>query len=227
MLYLKSLKWGTIQNPLDLHWQQGEKIVLILPDATEQETLISILMREMMPTEGSIEWSIKSDIAFWRQTREEWGESTANRVLIQYVENLLKALRKYEQLSIQLAKQFSPAQLGGFMEEMEELEEFINSYDAWELEHELKNLKTTFSLPDTETAMVDLSLQDQKKVELAALLGAPQFARIFVNPFSYLEERQTEAIKHKLEADKIGWLLLSTHEELLPLPDIYRKVTLN
>lgn len=226
MLTLKDVKPTAGQKPVDLEASGQQKVVLQLPQTNATSQWIGMLREETRPVEGTFQWETDEPVGFWSLAKPNRGEVAMNKVVVQYVERLLKALQKYEQLSIQMAKHFSPAQLGGYMEEMEELETFINDHDAWELEHHIKSWKQTLNLPDGTIPMHDLSLVDQQKAELGAIMVAPNLFSVIANPFSRLNDEETKAVRQVLEQSERGWLLITTPDEALPLTTVDRKVML-
>ena len=226
MLTLKGVKPTADQKPVDLEASSREKVILQLSQDNAISQWMAMLREEAEPLEGTWQWETDESVGFWSLAEPNRGEVALNKVVVQYVERLLKALRKYEQLSIQMAKHFSPAQLGGYMEEMEELETFINDHDAWELEHHIKSWKQTFNLPDGTTPMHDLSVIDQQKTELTAIMVAPKLFAVMANPFPILNEVETQAVRQVLEQSERGWLLFTTPDESLPLTAIDQTVML-
>ncbi len=222
MLDIARLPLSANVNPLNLNCGKTEKVVLILPEM-ERGLLWDFLTGNAQPGEGKIEWAEESEQVFWPNKEEEWENNPVNKVLTRYVADLLKSLRKYEQLNLKMARHFSPAQLGGYIQEMEALEQFIQNYEAWELEQEIKEWKNLFNLPDGETPMKTLNKTTQKLVGLTSVLIVPKCYRVLENPFAFVKENP-DAVAQKLDQSETGWLLLKTKNEELPLSNIDKKL---
>ncbi len=202
--------------------QAQQQAVLAMPDKATQDALISVLMGQSNPVAGSIQLPEDNQYHIIQPDDEEAEEDRKLKaVLTSPFQRLLTSLRKYEQLSIQMSKHFSPMQLGGYMEEMEELEQLINQYGAWELEANLKAWQEGLQLPDLRIPYEEATPQQQWVVLLTRAFVLPAPLTIFPDPTPSLNKDQQDFLMQQLTPLSSSWLVVSTIEHLRAWPEAY------
>lgn len=223
MITFKDLCLTEASEPLDLSMKSGEQRVLVMPDQASSDTLIHCLNGQLAPHAGSISLpeTLQYHVVSWPQEAEE--DQKLKAVLTQPYQRLLTSLRKFEQLSIQMSKHFSPMQLQGYMEDMEELEQLINQYDAWELEANLKNWQQGLQLTDLSIQYDEASLQQQWAVLLTKAFVLPVPLTLLPDPTPWLNEEQRNFLIKQMTTLSAAWLVVSDVENSANWPAAYHQ----
>lgn len=219
MLALDELVYMAGAPPLSLQLPTGAKGVLPCPDQQAQEALCAALsepenldQRHHLPDTYQV---LSTD------TTGE-GAQKLRAVITARVAGLLKALRKYEQLSIRMTRHFSPVQLGGYMEELSELEEHLEAYQAWDLEQRLKEWREGLELPDLDQHLKAVEPHQQVAAKLMQAFVMPAPLTVATDPLPWLTPQQQTFLLRNLEATGQGWLILSTYQDYRTWPEAYR-----
>ena len=222
-LSFENLQPAETAPALQLTLQAQQQAVLAMPDEGSQEALVSVLKGQSTPVAGSVQLPENNQHHIVLPGDEEEEEDRKLKaVLTAPFQRLLTSLRKYEQLSIQVSKHFSPMQLGGYMEEMEELEQLINQYEAWDLEANLKTWQAGLQLPDLSIPYDDATTQQQWAVLLTRAFVLPASLTIFPDPTPWLNEEQQDFLIHQLTLLSSSWLVVSTTGQAQAWPEAYR-----
>jgi ATPase subunit of ABC transporter with duplicated ATPase domains len=220
MITFHDLRPTTHSPTLNLSLASGQKGVLALPNKQSSDALLSCLKGQLVPQSGSISFP-PSDQYHIIPPIEKDANQKLKAVLTNPFQRLLSSLRKYEQLSIQMSKHFSPMQLQGYMEDMEELEQLINQYDAWELEANLKDWQAGLQLPDLSIPYDEASLQQQWAVLLTRAFVLPASLTILSDPTPWLNEEQREFLMKHLTTLSTGWLVVADVDNSYNWPNAY------
>lgn len=224
MLSLTDFKPTNTAPAINLSLEEQQQVVLALPDEGTQEALLACLRSQQLPAAGSL--TLPPDHQYHlvppeSDDAEEEEDRKLKAVLTEPYQRLLTSLRKYEQLSIQMSKHFSPMQLGGYMEQMEELEALINQYEAWELEANLKAWQEGLQLPDLSIPYDEATPQQQWAVLLTRAFALPATLTILPDPMPWLNESQQHFLVQQLTALSGSWLVLSTETNSQAWPQPY------
>jgi ATPase subunit of ABC transporter with duplicated ATPase domains len=222
MITLQDLYLTVGSDPLQLSLKSGDKGVLVMPDQASSDALIRCLNGQMAPYSGAINLPEAEQYHLVSWPHEAEADQKLKAVLTQPYQRLLTSLRKYEQLSIQMSKHFSPMQLQGYMEDMEELEQLINQYDAWELEANLKDWQAGLALPDLSIPYDEASLQQQWAVLLTRAFVLPAPLTLLPDPTPWLNEEQQNFLVKQMKAHSAAWLVVSDVENSVNWPEAYR-----
>lgn len=222
MLSLSNLQVTNAGPAFNIQLQEYEKAVLMMPDEVSRDILLACLKGQQKPTTGSVTLPDAADYAILPPENEAEKDSTLKTVLTGPFKRLLTSLRKYEQLSIQMTKHFSPMQLGGYMEEMEQLEELINEYNAWDLEANLKAWQNGLQLPDLSTSYHEAAESEQWAVLLTRAFVLPAHFTILPDPNPILNKDQDAYLKQQLTSLSGGWLVISTTDQAQNWPEAYQ-----
>ncbi len=206
---------------LCLSLKSGEKQVVVMPDQASSDGLIDCLNGERAPQAGSISLPEPEQYHVVTRPDEVKEDQKLKAVLTQPYQRLLTSLRKYEQLSIQMSKHFSPFQLQGYMEEMEDLEQLINQYEAWELESDLKTWQKGLQIQDLSVPYKEAEPDQQWAVILSRAFVMPTPLTILKDPLPWLNEKQRDFLLQQMTELSAGWLVLSTYNSYSAWPEAY------
>jgi ABC transport system ATP-binding/permease protein len=145
--------------------QSGQRVAVIGQNGQGKSTLFKIIMRSVEPDSGemAIDKSVKIEMLD-QQPKFEANLSVRDAIENQLVE-LKSAKKEYEEITNRLASEYENIEL---LRKQNELANFIDFHNAWDLENMIERVLEEFQLKQYEFKDVHmLSGGEQRRVSLA------------------------------------------------------------
>ncbi|SMD36369.1 ATP-binding cassette, subfamily F, uup [Reichenbachiella faecimaris] len=185
--------------------EQGQKVALVGVNGCGKSTLLNIVAKKMNPDEGVVSFSRDLKVAILDQAPDLGAFDTVLDSITGGDHPEAKVLSEYWQL---IEK---PEPTDKDQERMQELIEKIDSLNAWDYEHRLKEVLGKLGINDLNQSIQDMSGGQQKRIALAkALLDEPDFL-ILDEPTNHLDLDIIEWMEEFLSSQNLA-ILMVTHD---------------
>ncbi|MCT4542076.1 MAG: ABC-F family ATP-binding cassette domain-containing protein [Vallitalea sp.] len=185
-----------------------DKIGLIGVNGTGKSTLLKSLVGIESLDSGKVTTSRDAKIQYLSQNPYFDSESTVLQQIFKGDSEVMKLIRKYELVVQKLEKEYDNEVL---QKQLNEINNEMDSLDAWKIESEAKRILTKLGIRNYEAKMGVLSGGQRKRVALAAALIQPADLLILDEPTNHIDDTLIEWLEDYLNNCK-GALLMITHD---------------
>ena len=186
---------------LSFHINEGDKIALIAPNGTGKTSLLKILAGiDSSDGEGSVRFLKDITVAFLEQDQHYAPEKTVYDVVFEGCDEKAAIIRAYETA---LNSQ-DPVLLEKAMTAMDQA-------DAWNYEHEIKEILSTLHIHHLDQPANTLSGGERKRVAIAAMLIRKADFLVMDEPTNHLDLESIEFLEDYLSRSRCT-LLMVTHD---------------
>ncbi|MEP2026710.1 MAG: ABC-F family ATP-binding cassette domain-containing protein [Reichenbachiella sp.] len=185
--------------------EQGQKVALVGVNGCGKSTLLNIVAKQMNPDEGVVSFARDLKVSILDQAPDLSGFSTVLDSITGGDHPEAKVLSAYWKL----IEKPDPSEKD--QEKMQDLIEKIDSLNAWDYEHRLKEVLGKLGINDLNQSIKDMSGGQQKRIALAkALLDEPDFL-ILDEPTNHLDLDIIEWMEEYLSSQNLA-ILMVTHD---------------
>ncbi|MBO7278551.1 MAG: ABC-F family ATP-binding cassette domain-containing protein [Bacteroidales bacterium] len=186
---------------LSFHINEGDKIALIAPNGTGKTSLLKILAGiDSSDGEGSVRFLRDITVAFLEQDQTYAADQTVYDVVFEGCNEKAAIIREYEEA---LTSQ-DTARLEKAMTAMDRA-------DAWNYEHEIREILSTLKIRNLEQPANTLSGGERKRVAIAAMLIRKAEFLVMDEPTNHLDLESIEFLEDYLSRSRCT-LLMVTHD---------------
>ncbi len=192
---------------IDFHINEGERIAIIGKNGGGKSTLMKICEGSLEFDEGRrvVQQNIKIEMLSQNPSFKE--NITVKEAIEAELDELKQKRERFEKVSALLAKDFENKEL---LKEHEELQKFLDSKNAWNLDDRIKRVILKFNLKEYENKPVNLlSGGEQRRVALAALLLKKPDILLLDEPTNHLDVYMVEFLEDMLLKERFTLLLIS------------------
>ena len=192
---------------IDFHINEGERIAIIGKNGGGKSTLMKICEGSLEFDEGRrvVQQNIKIEMLSQNPSFKE--NITVKEAIEAELDELKQKRERFEKVSALLAKDFENKEL---LREHEELQKFLDSKNAWNLDDRIKRVILEFNLKEYENKPVNLlSGGEQRRVALAALLLKKPDILLLDEPTNHLDVYMVEFLEDMLLKERFTLLLIS------------------
>ena len=192
---------------IDFHINEGERIAIIGKNGGGKSTLMKICEGSLEFDEGRrvVQQNIKIEMLSQNPSFKE--NITVKEAIEAELDELKQKRERFEKVSALLAKDFENKEL---LKEHEELQKFLDSKNAWNLDDRIKRVILEFNLKEYENKPVNLlSGGEQRRVALAALLLKKPDILLLDEPTNHLDVYMVEFLEDMLLKERFTLLLIS------------------
>lgn len=192
---------------IDFHINEGERIAIIGKNGGGKSTLMKICEGSLDFDEGRrvVQQNIKIEMLPQNPSFKE--NITVKEAIEAELDELKQKRERFEKVSTLLAKDFENKEL---LKEHEELQKFLDSKNAWNLDDRIKRVILEFNLKEYENKPVNLlSGGEQRRVALASLLLKKPDILLLDEPTNHLDVYMVEFLEDMLLKERFTLLLIS------------------
>jgi len=203
----KSYEAQKVLCKIDFHINEGERIAIIGRNGGGKSTLMKICEGSLEFDEGRrvVQQNVK--IEMLSQTPSFKENLTVKEAIEEELSELKEKRKRFEEVSFLLSEDFENQEL---LKEHEELQKFLDSHNAWNLDDKIERVMQEFQLKEYEDKYVNtLSGGEQRRVALAGLLLKKPDILLLDEPTNHLDVYMVEFLENMLLKERFTLLLIS------------------
>jgi len=192
---------------IDFHINEGERIAIIGRNGGGKSTLMKICEGSLEFDEGRriVAQNIKIEMLSQNPSFKEG--VTVKEAIEKELKEINEKRERFEKVSSLLAEDFENEEL---LKEHEELQKFLDSHNAWNLDDKIERVLQEFNLKEYENKPVNLlSGGEQRRVALASLLLKKPDILLLDEPTNHLDVYMVEFLEDMLLKERFTLLLIS------------------
>ena len=197
-----------IFDDLSFTVDSSKKIGLIGINGTGKSSLLKIMAGLETPDKGEVITSNELVIEYLPQNPIFEEDSTVLQQIFRGTSPIMKVLREYEQIIVDLEEQPENEQL---QEKLLKLSEQMDRHNAWQLESEAKAILTKLGILNFNQKVKELSGGQRKKIALAGALIRPCNLLILDEPTNHLDNDTIGYLEEVLKNKRSG-VVMVTHD---------------
>lgn len=192
---------------VNFHLNEGERVTIIGQNGCGKSTLMKIAIGEEEPNEGKRIINNSIEIEMLSQKPNFDPTLNVRDAILNELQDLTSAKRKYETLSLKVAEDFENKEL---LTQLEEISAFLDHHNAWSLDDKIERTLQEFKLKEYEhRPVVSLSGGEQRRVALASLILKKPDVLLLDEPTNHLDVYMVEFLEEILLKEKFTLLFIS------------------
>lgn len=196
-----------ILTDVNFHIDEGERVVIIGKNGSGKSTLMKIVNGTLEQDSGERIVKQNLEIKMLSQKPEFKEGMSVKDAVESGLEELNKAKKRYDEISLLLADDFENKTL---INEHENLARYIEHHNAWNLDDKIKRVIEHFDLKQYEDKPVALlSGGEQRRVALASLLLQKPDVLLLDEPTNHLDVYMVEFLEELLLKEKFTLIFIS------------------
>ena len=136
---------------------------------------------------------------------------TVKQTLESAFSSLTGKLKEFDEVTARMAEPLSDDEMQAAMDRMGELQDELDSADAWNLDHRLKLASDALCLPEDERIVGTLSGGERRRVALCKMLLERPDLMLLDEPTNHLDAETVEWLEGQLR-DYPGTVIIVTHD---------------
>lgn len=196
-----------ILTNINFHIEEGERIVIIGKNGSGKSTLMKIINGTLEQDSGERISRQNLEVKMLSQKPDFKEGDTVREAVEAGLDELNKAKKRYDELSLLLADDFENKSL---IDEHERLSRYIEHHNAWNLDDKIERIIQHFDLKQYEDKPVAmLSGGEQRRVALASLLLQKPDILLLDEPTNHLDVYMVEFLEELLLKEKFTLVFIS------------------
>lgn len=196
-----------ILTDVNFHIDEGERVVIIGKNGSGKSTLMKIINGTLEQDSGERIVKQNLEIKMLSQKPEFKEGMSVKDAVESGLEELNKAKKRYDEISLLLAANFENKTL---INEHENLARYIEHHNAWNLDDKIKRVIEHFDLKQYEDKPVALlSGGEQRRVALASLLLQKPDVLLLDEPTNHLDVYMVEFLEELLLKERFTLIFIS------------------
>lgn len=196
-----------ILTEVNFHIDEGERVVIIGKNGSGKSTLMKIINGTLEQDSGERIVKQNLEIKMLSQKPEFKEGMSVKDAVESGLEELNKAKKRYDEISLLLADDFENKTL---INEHENLARYIEHHNAWNLDDKIKRVIEHFDLKQYEDKPVALlSGGEQRRVALASLLLQKPDVLLLDEPTNHLDVYMVEFLEELLLKERFTLIFIS------------------
>ncbi|MGY6522519.1 MAG: ABC-F family ATP-binding cassette domain-containing protein [Mongoliitalea sp.] len=185
---------------------QGQKVALVGVNGAGKSTLMKIIMGIEVPDEGSIAINQQVKVSYVHQNPVFEGSLSIYQTIFDGSSNeVLKVIERYHKAMIDAENGIDNG------DDLQKLFELMDSYQAWDFEHQIKEILGRLGLHDTDLPVGSLSGGQRKRVALAKAIFEKPDLLLLDEPTNHLDLETIEWLEDYLSKANLA-LFMVTHD---------------
>lgn len=203
-----------ILNNIYLSFFYGAKIGVIGLNGAGKSTLMKIIAGLVEPTQGEVVWSPGYSVGYLPQDPPLDESKTVLENIREGVSGVYDALREYDEINVKFGQEeyySDPDKMDKLMARQAELQDIIDSTDAWNMDSRLERAMSALHCPSGDSAVTHLSGGERRRVALCRLLLREPDVLLLDEPTNHLDTESIQWLEAHLRQYK-GTVIAVTHD---------------
>ena len=192
----------------------GAKIGIIGLNGAGKSTLMKIIAGLDQSYQGNVVWSPGYSVGYLEQEPKLADEKTVMEVVKEGVQNIVEALAEYEEINQKfgLPEYYEDEdKMNELFARQGELQDIIDSTDAWNLDSKLERAMAALRCPAPDTKVAVLSGGERRRVALCRLLLQTPDVLLLDEPTNHLDAESIDWLEQHLNQYE-GTVIAVTHD---------------
>ena len=192
----------------------GAKIGIIGLNGAGKSTLMKIIAGLDQSYQGNVVWSPGYSVGYLEQEPKLDDEKTVMEVVKEGVQNIVEALAEYEEINQKfgLPEYYEDEdKMNELFARQGELQDIIDSTDAWNLDSKLERAMAALRCPAPDTKVAVLSGGERRRVALCRLLLQKPDVLLLDEPTNHLDAESIDWLEQHLNQYE-GTVIAVTHD---------------
>lgn len=192
----------------------GAKIGIIGLNGAGKSTLMKIIAGLIQPSQGEIVWSPGYSVGYLEQDPKLDPSKTVKENIMEGVQHIYDALAEYEEVNMKFCEPEyleDPDKMDKLMNRQAELQDIIDSTDAWNIDSKLERAMAALNCPPGDWSVENLSGGERRRVALCRLLLKKPDVLLLDEPTNHLDAESIDWLEQHLQQYE-GTVIAVTHD---------------
>jgi len=192
----------------------GAKIGIIGLNGAGKSTLMKIIAGLIQPSQGEVVWSPGYSVGYLEQDPKLDESKTVKENIMEGVQHIYDALAEYEEVNMKFCEPEyleDPDKMDQLMNRQAELQDIIDSTDAWNIDSKLERAMAALNCPPGDWAVNTLSGGERRRVALCRLLLKKPDVLLLDEPTNHLDAESIDWLEQHLQQYE-GTVIAVTHD---------------
>ena len=203
-----------ILKDIYLSFFYGAKIGIIGLNGAGKSTLMKIIAGLEQPSRGEVVWSPGYSVGYLPQDPPLDEQKTVKENVMEGVQHIYDALAEYEDINNKFGLEEyygDPDKMDQLMQRQAEVQEIIDSTDAWNIDSKLERAMDALHCPPGDWAVTNLSGGERRRVALCRLLLQKPDVLLLDEPTNHLDAESIDWLEQHLQQYE-GTVIAVTHD---------------
>ena len=200
-----------ILKDIYLSFFYGAKIGIVGMNGAGKSTLMKIIAGIEKSYQGEVVWAPGYSVGYLEQEPLLNDSKTVREVVQEGVQEVMDALREYEEVNMKFAEPMDDDQMTALIERQGELTEKIEHLGGWDIDSKLERAMDALQCPDPDALTANLSGGERRRVALCRLLLQEPDVLLLDEPTNHLDTESIQWLEAHLRQYK-GTVIAVTHD---------------
>ena len=200
-----------ILKDIYLSFFYGAKIGIVGMNGAGKSTLMKIIAGIEKSYQGEVVWAPGYSVGYLEQEPLLNDSKTVREVGQEGVQEVMDALREYEEVNMKFAEPMDDDQMTALIERQGELTEKIEHLGGWDIDSKLERAMDALQCPDPDALTANLSGGERRRVALCRLLLQEPDVLLLDEPTNHLDTESIQWLEAHLRQYK-GTVIAVTHD---------------
>ena len=207
----KVINRKAILNDVSLSYFHGAKIGVLGLNGSGKSTLLRILAGVDKEFEGTTHMTKGFSIGYLEQEPLVDENRTVREVVEEGAQETVDLLRSYDEINEKFGEEMTPEEMEALLERQGEVQERLETLDAWELDSRLKQAMDALRCPPEDQSVNTLSGGEKRRVALCRLLLTKPDILLLDEPTNHLDAESIAWLEQHLQRYS-GTVIAVTHD---------------
>lgn len=192
----------------------GAKIGIIGLNGAGKSTLMKIIAGIEEPTQGEVVWSPGYTVGYLPQDPPLDNTKTVKENIQEGVQKVYDILKEYDDINRKFGEEeyySDPDKMDKLMARQAELQDRIDSTDAWNIDSKLERAMDALRCPPADSPVTNLSGGERRRVALCRLLLTKPDVLLLDEPTNHLDAESIDWLEQHLQQYE-GTVIAVTHD---------------